>query len=371
MLHMTGKDAVAAVTDYSVGKKSFTFNGNAQIDTAQGKFNGDSLLLDGTGDYVSTPHHADFDFGTGNFTIDFQARINTLPTGTNYYEVSGTDHTSGFLIQYQNNSGSPRIRFWLAGNLYDFSWSASINTWYHIAITRNGTDLRMFIDGVQIGTTQTSSDNIGGTTAFLIGDYLAASTPFNGWIDEFRIQKGEAYWTANFTPPASPYTSDDYGANFLTGGTASASSVLDGSHTASNAFDGVLTSPNYWGASTASNEWLKYDLGSGKAQVLGKYRIWYQATATYMPKSWTLQGSNNDSNWTDLMAEVNQTIADANAQWIEFIVNNTTAYRYYRLNAIANDGGGFVAVHEWQAFAPNIPAKFLELNQSVKRASLF
>ena len=45
--------------------KTIIANGNAQVDTAQAKFGTGSFLTDGVGDSLSTPDHADFDFGKG------------------------------------------------------------------------------------------------------------------------------------------------------------------------------------------------------------------------------------------------------------------------------------------------------------------
>ena len=72
LLHFDGADASTTMTDSNVGGAAhvWTAAGNAQIDTAQAQSGGASLLLDGTGDWVSTPDHADFAFGSGDFTID-------------------------------------------------------------------------------------------------------------------------------------------------------------------------------------------------------------------------------------------------------------------------------------------------------------
>src|SRR3989338_5118640 len=88
------------------------------------------------------------------------------------------------------------------------TWSPSINTWYHIAAVRTGATIKLFIDGAQIGTDY----NIGSSViynsngeALWIGAYHSGAggdTPggfLNGWIDEFRVTKGAARWTANFT----------------------------------------------------------------------------------------------------------------------------------------------------------------------------
>src|SRR3989338_6322305 len=75
MLHMEGADAGTTFTDTETTPKAVTANGNAQIDTAQSKFGGASGLFDGAGDYLTIPSSSAFDFGTGNFTIDFWVRL--------------------------------------------------------------------------------------------------------------------------------------------------------------------------------------------------------------------------------------------------------------------------------------------------------
>jgi hypothetical protein len=72
LLHFDGTDAATTFTDSNTGgsAKTWTAIGNAQIDTAAFKFSTASGLFDGTGDGISTPDHADFTLGSGNFTID-------------------------------------------------------------------------------------------------------------------------------------------------------------------------------------------------------------------------------------------------------------------------------------------------------------
>ncbi|MEJ0012775.1 MAG: hypothetical protein WDM94_09155 [Bauldia sp.] len=56
--------------DSSASGRTITANGNAQVDTAQAKFGGASALFDGAGDYLTVPASADFNFGTGDFTVE-------------------------------------------------------------------------------------------------------------------------------------------------------------------------------------------------------------------------------------------------------------------------------------------------------------
>src|SRR5690606_36671645 len=75
MLHMDGVDGATTFIDET--GKAWTTHGNAQIDTEQYQFNGASALFDGTGDYIRTPSHGNFNFGNGNFTIDAWVRLNS------------------------------------------------------------------------------------------------------------------------------------------------------------------------------------------------------------------------------------------------------------------------------------------------------
>ncbi len=77
-----------------------------------------------------------------------------------------------------------------------------------ITITRSGTSTKMFIDGVQVGSTYTDNNNYGTSNPFIIADYGSPTTgtnQLNGYIDELRITKGVARYTANFTPPNAPF----------------------------------------------------------------------------------------------------------------------------------------------------------------------
>lgn len=196
LLHFDGADASTTITDSSPSAHSPTAVGNAQIDTAQSVFGGASLLLD-VNDTVTIPDHADWDLGTGDFTIDFRVRFSTIDGAgaNNMVNFGATD------IRLAVVAGS-KFRTTLEGTTTDNSWSPSTNTWYHVAVTRASGSLRVFINGTQIGSTQTNNGNVAVATSFVIG---AAVEGLRGWLDEFRLVKGTAVWTANFTPPAAAY----------------------------------------------------------------------------------------------------------------------------------------------------------------------
>ncbi len=199
LLHGNGADASNIFTDSSSTPKTITAFGNAQIDTAQSKFASASALFDGAGDYLTIPDSADWDFGTGDFTIDFQVRFNTIPIQPTFVDIGAT--TSGAVVTYYSNT----LYCYIASSVYQFSWTPSTGTWYHVALVRSGANLKAFINGVQIGSTLSNSSNITGVTQGVrIGNGFDTAE-HNGWLDEVRISN-IARWTSNFTPPASEYT---------------------------------------------------------------------------------------------------------------------------------------------------------------------
>ena len=210
LLHMNGSDGSTTFTDES--GKTWTAHGNAQIDTAQSKFGGASGLFDGSGDYLSTPDHADFELGSGDWTHDFWIRwistggAGTYPNlfaqradGNNYFTIFRSVDTNRLTVT-QIDGGVIRWSF-------RANWTPSTGIWYHLAFVRNGNTPLIFVDGV--GLTVTEDTTISGKTAAniassaTIGEWNGTAV-LNANIDEYRFGN-IARWTANFTPPTSAY----------------------------------------------------------------------------------------------------------------------------------------------------------------------
>jgi len=176
--------------------------GNTQHDTAQSNIGGSSIYFDGSGDYLDldTNNLKMLDsIGTGDFTIEFWIRYASV---NSYQWFIGGDTSNMFdIIQIPSN-----LRMILAGTEYTFSHSPSTNTWYHYAVSRNNGSLRAFVNGTQIGTTQSSSDNINGES-LIAGKQFNDQYQFNGWLDEIRLSNSARY-TSNFTAPTTTITSD-------------------------------------------------------------------------------------------------------------------------------------------------------------------
>lgn len=254
LLHMNGTDGSTTFTDES--GKTWTANGNVQIDTAQSKFGGASGLFDGTGDFLTSADSADWQLDGGSnsnaWTVDFWLRFNSVASTGLLQQY--TDGSNFWAIYYDNSTG---LNVWIrsaASNIVLISnaWTASTNTWYHVAVVKNGTTgYMMFVDGVQIGTTQTDTSPMPNLTGTMrvgrLTNVAGVNSDLNGWMDELRISKGIARWTANFTPPEHPYPflSVDTGAYTYTGidvnfGRTYVLAVNPGSYTLAGQDVGVL-----------------------------------------------------------------------------------------------------------------------------------
>jgi hypothetical protein len=223
LLHLDGTDGATTFPDSSASAHSFTANGNAQIDDAYAEF-GQSLLLDGSGDFIQADSSTDWDFGTGEFSIDFWAR-NTV-TNPNYFgRYSGSFGVAANGSMYLVNTAA-QCKFGVSdGTTLIYHTVTGLYTansaWRHVALARVGDFLHSWLDGVYTGNTElTSGFNIQHATApLVIGRYSAnVGGYYTGHLDEFRIMKGQSsVGTASdplycggvladgFTPPTLPY----------------------------------------------------------------------------------------------------------------------------------------------------------------------
>jgi hypothetical protein len=188
----------------NTGKNVLETVGNAQIDTTTKKFGTGSLEFDGTTDYIVQPTSENYGYGTGDFTIEFWLRLNATTTQTIVSNLTAANSTNPHI--YINTT----IRYFTANADRITGASLSTGQWYHIAVCRGSGSTRLFVDGTQSGSTYTDSNNYGATAPLGIGTYWSSGSPLttstlNGFIDDLRITKGVARYTANFTPPAAAF----------------------------------------------------------------------------------------------------------------------------------------------------------------------
>jgi hypothetical protein len=206
LLPFDGPNGSTTIIDRSPSPKTVTAVGDAQISTAQSKFGGASLLLDGNGDYLSTPHTSAYDISSGDFTLECWIRPVSVSV-TQTFISTRPDTNDGFIFR-QNNASLLFAFIGVSAANTTSPATLLANTWHHVAATRSGNDFRVFVDG-QAGTVKTTSANgIPSTSTTLhigVEQVSALNSLFNGYIDDLRITKGVARYTANFTPPIAPF----------------------------------------------------------------------------------------------------------------------------------------------------------------------
>lgn len=184
------------------GVHSPVVTGTVQISTSAPKFGTGSILYATSGDVAISDNVSDFTFA-GDFTIDFWVNFTTatLEGGVNrrLFQLAGG------IAMWAETTG--KITF--NGISGTASGTAVLNdgAFHHIALTRSGATTRLFTNGTIDATLAADS---GGYSAspLRIGSLDGLTGRYAGNIDEFRVSKGIARWTANFTPPTLPYSSD-------------------------------------------------------------------------------------------------------------------------------------------------------------------
>lgn len=214
LMHLDGADGSTSYPDASTYAHSTSGQGSALIKTAQSKYGGASAYLEGTSSYLYVTHHSKFNFGADDFTVEGWVYPTSSFT-TDYRAIICHDQigaTRGWLLFCDITTG------YLTGTLWDGATSASVsgssnflsdnlNTWVHVAMTRQGSTLRLFVGGTLVATNASAGLTIGSNYMPLIigslyGDGVpVAGTKWKGYVDEVRVISGTAKYTAGFTPP--------------------------------------------------------------------------------------------------------------------------------------------------------------------------
>lgn len=197
------------INEADAGGLIATFNGNAQIDTAQAKFGSASLLLDGTGDYVTFASTSKLSVSNGDFTAECFIRRNGASKLQAIFAKRPSVGTSEF-ASYINVTTNVLVlqAFNTSGLVLNISGTTAINTgtWYHVEFSRAGTAWRIFLDGaLEASGTESATPSSNSTALHLGRDPSNSARDFNGWIDEVRFTAGVARHTAAFTAPSAAF----------------------------------------------------------------------------------------------------------------------------------------------------------------------
>jgi hypothetical protein len=212
LLHGDGTNGAQNNTflDSSTNNFTITRNGN----TTQGTFspfsqpNGWWSNYFNQSGYLYNTSTSAGSFGTGNFTVECWIYITGGDgSGRCIYDTRATGSGAGTFMSIDTSNN---LVFYCNSTIYFTYSQPPKNQWIHVAVCRTGTganQLTMYINGSSIGT-NTLSTNISSTYCVVgaVGDSPLGVAPFLGYISNFRIVKGTAVYTSNFTPPTTPLT---------------------------------------------------------------------------------------------------------------------------------------------------------------------
>lgn len=207
LAHMEGADNATIFTDSSSFARALTANGNAKTEDTQKKFGATSFF--GVADSsVTAANSTDFNFGSGDFTIEAWVWASAVMIDNNLPgTVIGKEAFIGetpFWLHIDTTRHLAGTGVSVLGANYDMVDSVDFpkDQWVHITLSREGNDFRLFKNGIQVSTTVTDSAALAtNTAAFAIGGRAAANERWYGYIDDVRVTKGTAVYTANFSPP--------------------------------------------------------------------------------------------------------------------------------------------------------------------------
>lgn len=209
-------------TDFSDSStNNFTLSafGTTQISTLNKKFGSGSTILSSFQDYIAGPTSSEFSFD-GNFTIEgwiYPTVLNSLQAIFSNIHLNAPINAYGITFLVGGNPLTYQMTLPNIG-VFGSSLALNLNQWNHFALVRNNGAFYFFNNGIKYNSSINTTVNLATSGCFIGGrldttTYSTITNSFSGYIDDFRITKGIARYTENFTPPTSefPNPSDPYG----------------------------------------------------------------------------------------------------------------------------------------------------------------
>ncbi len=207
LLHGNVNNGVASMVDASVNHRVVAANGNAQLTTSQSRFGNASILFDGSGDYASLAHDSALE-PNSNYTLEGWIRPSTV---SGVRAIACKRPAVGFNgFQFLLNGNKLELYVSGSGSVLQISGPTAVvpNTYQHVAFVRAGNVFYLFLDGHLEGSVSLNGSYVESSDALLFGRCQPNfSWDFNGTLDEIRVTKGVARYTANFTPPSQEFAS--------------------------------------------------------------------------------------------------------------------------------------------------------------------
>jgi hypothetical protein len=208
----TGSNNSTNITDAT--GKTVSRSGSPVISTAQSQYGGSSIYLDGSS-FLTVGTSTDFDFGTGDFTIELFARPTELQRQFGGLISRGDETDNQWTFSYNGSSANPDL-FIRNNGSYDLITTSSsgltLNAWQHVALVSKGGVRKVYINGITVATSSNarSMETMATSKRINIGAFPTPNTAgspeqekFKGYLQGIKFTKGTALYDGNFTPPAS------------------------------------------------------------------------------------------------------------------------------------------------------------------------
>jgi hypothetical protein len=183
----------------STAQTDIITTGTAQVSTTQFKWSPTSMKFNGTSDYLTTPSNPSLALRTGDFTVEFWMYPTAAQTGDIVDTRVSGDSANSWCVQLD----ATNIHFTGVGSNY-LSYPYTINTWTHVAYTRVSGSVSVYINGTKYGSSVTLTNDFTGTV-YRIGATFN-NFYYAGYIQDLRVTKGLARYTANFTAPTTTFS---------------------------------------------------------------------------------------------------------------------------------------------------------------------
>ena len=170
--------------------------------------NGSAFFSGGTG--IETAPFDDLYFGTNALTMEMWVYFTGFEPDFMTFLKTGDTNGANSMWQWDYKVSDNTMRFipYVSDSsvVYASSWTPSKDTWYHIAVSKSGTSIKLWVDGTQIGSTHTFSQTWDNEVRGMAIGHRAMGSyerDFEGYMSNLRIINGTALYTANFTPPTT------------------------------------------------------------------------------------------------------------------------------------------------------------------------
>lgn len=294
-----------------------------------------AVSFDGSGDSLSIPDNADFDFGTGDFTVELFT-YNDLAQSSNPVLIGAT---GGWYLQFK--TGGTIVEFYTGSTSIQATGLGLEGGWHHIAVTKASNVVKIFIDGILKSTTS-NSDTTNLASTLYIGNLNGASLHYLGFISNVRIVKGTALYTTDFTPPTAPLTNVTNTKLLCCQSNTSADAAAVQPSTTSYFTGGTALT---WASSPIGSKWTLSNSNKNATSSGGSgytdadvFSVALAANTTY---AWTLDVTNGDSTGGWYFADVQSntgTHADEKGGNSLGLRGGETSAGYYGTFASANGG---------------------------------